>query len=167
MDNPVIAVLMGSDSDYPVMENCINMLKHFEVPFEVEVCSAHRSPERAAEFAESARSRGIRVIIAAAGGAAHLAGVLAGKTTLPVIGVPCPSPLSGLDSLLSTVQMPAGIPVATVAVGNAGATNSAILAVQILAVSDEVLADKLETFKQSMRDKVVQKNESLQKRIFG
>lgn len=162
---PLVAVLMGSDSDYPVMESCISMLKHFKVPFEVEVCSAHRTPHRAGEFASNARARGIKVIIAAAGGAAHLAGVLASMSTLPVIGVPCPSPLNGLDSLLSTVQMPAGIPVATVAIGSAGATNAAILAVQILATTDEQFALLLNEFRSSMMEKVREKNENLQKLI--
>ncbi len=160
-DNPAVLVLMGSDSDLPVMEGCISMLKHFAIPYDVEICSAHRTPDRAAALSQGARERGVKVIIAGAGGAAHLAGVLAAHTTLPVIGVPCPSPLNALDSLLSTVQMPAGIPVATVAIGNAGATNAGILAAQILSLSDDTIAQKLDDFKAKMKQTVADKNEKM------
>ncbi|RJQ86142.1 MAG: phosphoribosylamine--glycine ligase [Desulfobacteraceae bacterium] len=148
---PLVGIVMGSDSDLPVMEGTVAMLKKFGVPFEMTVASAHRTPERAARFAAEARRRGVKVIIAGAGHAAHLAGALAAQTTLPVIGVPIDSSsLQGLDALLSTVQMPPGIPVATVAVGKPGATNAGILAVQILAVDDAALAALLEAHKIEM-----------------
>ncbi|EDP11682.1 phosphoribosylaminoimidazole carboxylase, catalytic subunit [Amedibacillus dolichus DSM 3991] len=138
------------------MENCFAQLKEFDIPFEAHALSAHRTPNEVIKLAEEAKDRGIKVIIAAAGGAAHLGGVIASSTTLPVIGVPIQtSALGGMDSLLSTVQMPGGIPVATVAIGKAGAKNAAILAVQMLALSDEALAKKLEAFKQAMADKVI------------
>ncbi|RKY16442.1 MAG: 5-(carboxyamino)imidazole ribonucleotide mutase [Planctomycetota bacterium] len=162
---PLALVLMGSDSDLPVMEGCLAVLKEFGVPFHVEFCSAHRTPERAAELASGAASAGFKVIIAAAGAAAHLAGVLASHTTLPVIGVPCPSALDGLDSLLSTVQMPAGVPVATVAIGKAGGVNSALLAVRILALSDDSLAAALEGYRAKLKEKVAAKNEALKKKL--
>ena len=130
---PLVAILMGSDSDLPVMEETGKILAEFQVPYEITVSSAHRSPDRTAEYARKAAGRGLEVIIAGAGAAAHLAGVIAGHTILPVIGVPMESALLGLDSLLSTVQMPGGVPVATVAIGKAGARNAGILAVQILA----------------------------------
>jgi phosphoribosylaminoimidazole carboxylase PurE protein len=129
---PLVAIVMGSDSDLPVMEEAGKVLSDFKVPYEITVASAHRSPDLAADFAKNAAGRGIEVIIAGAGGAAHLAGVLAAHTILPVIGVPLESTLMGLDSLLSTVQMPAGVPVATVAIGKPGARNAGILSVQIL-----------------------------------
>ena len=136
------------------MENCFAQLKEFDIPFEAHALSAHRTPNEVIKLAEEAKDRGIKVIIAAAGGAAHLGGVIASSTTLPVIGVPIQtSALGGMDSLLSTV--PGGIPVATVAIGKAGAKNAAILAVQMLALSDEALAKKLEAFKQAMADKVI------------
>lgn len=139
---------MGSDSDLEIMQGAADMLKKFGVPYEMTVASAHRSPARSSEYSRTAKKRGIKVIIAGAGGAAHLAGVLASETILPVIGVPVDSsPLNGLDSLLATVQMPAGIPVATVAVGMGGARNAGILATQILALSDPVLARKLKSYK--------------------
>ena len=143
MNKPAVAVLMGSDSDLPTMAEAVRVLRDFGVPSETIVTSAHRSPERTARYVKAAPGRGIRVFIAGAGGAAHLAGVVASGTTLPVIGVPMTSELSGLDSLLSTVQMPAGIPVATVAIGKAGARNAAFLAVSILALSDRRLAARL------------------------
>lgn len=155
-NKPLVSILMGSRSDLPTMENCFAQLKEFDIPFEAHALSAHRTPNEVIKLAEEAKDRGIKVIIAAAGGAAHLGGVIASSTTLPVIGVPIQtSALGGMDSLLSTVQMPGGIPVATVAIGKAGAKNAAILAVQMLALSDEVLAKKLEAFKQAMADKVI------------
>ena len=155
-NKPLFSILMGSRSDLPTMENCFAQLKEFDIPFEAHALSAHRTPNEVIKLAEEAKDRGIKVIIAAAGGAAHLGGVIASSTTLPVIGVPIQtSALGGMDSLLSTVQMPGGIPVATVAIGKAGAKNAAILAVQMLALSDEALAKKLEAFKQAMADKVI------------
>lgn len=155
-NKPLVSILMGSRSDLPTMENCFAQLKEFDIPFEAHALSAHRTPNEVVKLAEEAKDRGIKVIIAAAGGAAHLGGVIASSTTLPVIGVPIQtSALGGMDSLLSTVQMPGGIPVATVAIGKAGAKNAAILAVQMLALSDEALAKKLEAFKQAMADKVI------------
>ncbi len=162
----VVGIVLGSDSDYPVMENCVKTLAKFEIPFEISVRSAHRTPDASAAYARDARKNGLKVLIAAAGGAAHLAGVLAAHTTLPVIGVPmAATPLQGADSLYATVQMPPGIPVATVAIGDFGAINAAILAAQILAVSDERLRDKLLEYKQEMVNKVNQKNEALQKKV--
>lgn len=152
-----VAVVMGSDSDFPVVSGAAKKLKSLEIPFEVHVFSAHRTPEEAAEFAKSAKADGFGVIIAAAGMAAHLAGVLASYTTLPVIGIPMKSSvLEGLDALLATVQMPGGVPVATVAIN--GAENAAVLAAEILAVGDEELAKKLEQMKGQMRDKVAAKD---------
>jgi len=144
-----VAVVMGSDSDMDMMQGCIERLRGFGVEPVVRVISAHRTPKAAAEFAETAAKNGIKVIIAAAGMAAHLAGALAARTTLPVIGVPLisGSGLEGVDALLSTIQMPAGVPVATMAIGKAGAKNAAILAVQILALSDKSLAGKLADFR--------------------
>jgi phosphoribosylamine--glycine ligase len=154
---------MGSDSDYGVMEEAVAVLKKFDVPFEITVASAHRSPERAVRLASTARERGMKVIIAGAGHAAHLAGVLAAHTSLPVIGVPIDSSsLLGFDSLLSTVQMPPGIPVATVAIGKPGARNAGILAVQILAVSDPGLAGMLDAFKKEMVLEVERKAKKLE-----
>ena len=155
-NKPLVSILMGSRSDLPTMENCFAQLKEFDIPFEAHALSAHRTPNEVIKLAEEAKDRGIKVIIAAAGGAAHLGGVIASSTTLPVIAVPIQtSALGGMDSLLSTVQMPGGIPVATVAIGKAGAKNAAILAVQMLALSDEALAKKLEAFKQAMADKAI------------
>jgi phosphoribosylamine--glycine ligase len=154
---------MGSDSDLGVMESASNVLKEFGVAFEITVASAHRSPQRAAEWASSARERGIKVIIAGAGHAAHLAGAMAAHTSLPIIGVPIDSScLQGMDALLATVQMPPGVPVATMAIGKSGARNAGILAVQILALADTVLAEKLEEYKQNMAAKVEQKAKKLQ-----
>jgi phosphoribosylamine--glycine ligase len=158
----MIGIVMGSDSDLPVMQACVEQLKKFDLSFEITVASAHRSPERAANYAATARERGIKVIIAAAGMAAHLAGVLAAHTTLPVIGVPIDSSsLNGLDALLSTVQMPPGVPVATMGIGKAGAKNAAILAVQMLAVTDEKLAGSLADFKAEMAAQVEEKARKL------
>ncbi len=157
-----VAVLMGSDSDLPVMKRAVDTLDDFDVESEVRVLSAHRTPEAAAEFAKNARGNGFDVIIAGAGFAAHLAGVVAAHTVIPVIGVPIDSsPLEGVDSLYSTVQMPPGVPVATVSVGKAGGTNAAILAVQILAIGNEDLTEKLESFKSKQREKI----EKRQKRV--
>ncbi len=153
---------MGSDSDLDIMREAAKALEDFGVGYEIDVTSAHRSPDRTADYARKAAARGIRVMIAGAGGAAHLAGVIAAHTTLPVIGVPIPStPLNGMDSLLATVQMPAGIPVATVAIGKAGATNAGILAVQILALSNELLAKKLEGLKETLVNSVEEKSRKL------
>lgn len=152
-----VAVIMGSDSDLPVVEKAINTLKEYEVPFEVHVYSAHRTPAAAADFAKNAKANGFGVIIAAAGKAAHLGGVLAGNTTLPVIGIPIKaSELDGMDALLATVQMPSGVPVATVAIN--GASNAALLAVQMLAISDEALAEKLAAAKEAAAKKVLEKD---------
>lgn len=157
-----VGIIMGSDSDLPIMMAAVDFLKKMGVAYEITVASAHRTPARAAEFAETARARGVQVIIAGAGMAAHLAGVLAAHTTIPVIGVPIDSSsLKGLDSLLATVQMPPGIPVATMAIGRAGAKNGAILACQILAVSDEAMAAKLTDFKAEMAAEVDEKARSL------
>lgn len=159
-----VAVVMGSDSDFPVLKGCIKLLKEFGIDVQVLVCSAHRTPERAAEFASNAEADGIEVIIAAAGKAAHLAGVLAAHSPLPVIGIPIKSStMDGLDSLLSTVQMPAGIPVATVAID--GADNAAILAVQILSCAYPHLREKMKEYKIELALKVGQKNEMLQKKL--
>jgi 5-(carboxyamino)imidazole ribonucleotide mutase len=156
-----VAVIMGSDSDFAVVSAAIKRLKAYEVPTEVHVMSAHRTPLMAAEFAKNARANGFGVIIAAAGKAAHLAGVLAAHTTLPVIGIPIKcSTLDGLDALLATVQMPSGVPVATVAID--GADNAALLAIQMLSLSDETLADKLEQMKQKMADEVEKKDDAIQ-----
>ena len=160
-----VAVVMGSDSDLEVMKPCIKRLKSFEIPVEVRVISAHRTPAAAEQFASAARANGFGAVIAAAGKAAHLAGVIAAYTTLPVIGVPIKtSMMGGLDSLLSMVQMPKGIPVACVAVD--GADNAAILAAQMLALSDGALADKLTAFKAQMADEVSQKDEKIQTEEF-
>ncbi|MBQ4100106.1 MAG: 5-(carboxyamino)imidazole ribonucleotide mutase [Oscillospiraceae bacterium] len=159
-----VAIIMGSDSDLPVMKGAISTLKKYDIPFEVRVMSAHRTPEQAAEFSANAKENGFGVIIAAAGKAAHLAGVLAAHTTLPVIGVPVKSStLDGLDALLATVQMPKGIPVATVAID--GSDNAALLAVQMLALSDERLANELLAFKKQMVDEVLEKDKKLQQQI--
>ena len=162
-DKSAVGIVMGSDSDLEIMKGAVTILKNFGIPYEITVASAHRSPARASEFTTTAYERGIRVIIAGAGHAAHLAGAMAAHTFLPVIGVPIDSScLQGLDALLSTVQMPPGIPVATVSIGKPGAKNAAILAAQILAVSDETLQKKLKAFKKEMADKVDQKAEKLE-----
>ena len=155
---------MGSDSDMDVMQNCIDQLGHFGIEPTVRIISAHRTPQIAVEFAQTAAKNGIKVIIAAAGMAAHLAGALAAKTTLPVIGVPLisSSGLEGIDALLSTLQMPPGVPVATVAIGKAGAKNAAILAVQILALADINLREKLADFKKAQEKKVIEKDSAIQ-----
>jgi phosphoribosylaminoimidazole carboxylase PurE protein len=159
-----VAVVMGSDSDLGVMQNCIDQLKDFGIDPVVRILSAHRTPEQAGQFAASAASEGIQVIIAAAGMAAHLAGAMAARSRLPVIGVPLAAsegPM-GLDALLSTVQMPPGIPVASMAIGKAGAKNAAVFAVQILALGDPALANKLEQFRRDQSDKALKKDAALQ-----
>jgi phosphoribosylaminoimidazole carboxylase PurE protein len=161
-----VGIIMGSDSDWDTMEGAADRLQAFEVPYEVQVMSAHRSPKIVMQYAQTARRRRLGVIIAGAGGAAHLAGVVAAHTTLPVIGVPVVSgSLQGLDSLLSTVQMPPGVPVATVGVGRGGAENAAILAVQILGVHSRALRERLEKFKVELAESVVGKNLRLQRKI--
>jgi phosphoribosylaminoimidazole carboxylase PurE protein len=162
MLKPLVAIVMGSDSDLEIMREAAKALQDLGVPYEIDVTSAHRSPLRTAEFARTAAARGLRVIIAGAGGAAHLAGVIAAETTLPVIGVPIPSTsLAGLDSLLSIVQMPAGIPVATVAIGKPGAANAGILAAQMLALSDAGLAQKIKAHKAKLERSVEEKAQKL------
>jgi phosphoribosylaminoimidazole carboxylase PurE protein len=163
---PLVSIVMGSDSDLEVMREAARVLDDFGVACEMDITSAHRSPARTSEFARQAASRGIKVIIAGAGGAAHLAGVIAAETTLPVIGVPMPSSsLQGLDALLATVQMPAGIPVATLAIGKAGATNAGILAAQILALGDPALARKIEQHKEKLARGVEDKSNKLKSQI--
>ena len=163
MTKPIVSIVMGSDSDLEIMREAGKTLEEFGIPYEMDITSAHRSPARTSEFARNAAARGIKVIIAGAGGAAHLAGVIAAETTLPVIGVPIPSSsLQGLDSLLAIVQMPAGIPVATLAIGKAGAGNAGILAAQMLALSDESLAAKLVAYKQKLARGVEEKSKKLQ-----
>lgn len=162
MSNPQVSIVMGSDSDLEIMREAGKALEGFGIEYEIDVTSAHRSPDRTAEFARKAAGRGIRLIIAGAGGAAHLAGVIAAHTTLPVIGVPIPSTsLNGMDSLLSTVQMPAGIPVATVAIGKPGATNAGILAAQIIGVADPAVAKKLDAHKERLAKGVEEKSRKL------
>jgi 5-(carboxyamino)imidazole ribonucleotide mutase len=162
MSKPLVSIVMGSDTDLEVMSEAAKTLHSFGIPHEMDVTSAHRSPARTSQFARAAAGRGIKVIIAGAGGAAHLAGVIAAETTLPVIGVPIPSSsLQGMDSLLATVQMPAGIPVATLAIGKAGATNAGILAAQILALSDEKIAEKMQQHKQKLVKSVEEKSAKL------
>lgn len=160
MEQPLVYIIMGSDSDAAVMQETADTLQSFNIPFEMTIASAHRSPQRAAHLARTARERGVRVIIAAAGWAAHLAGVLASHTTLPVIGVPIESsPLNGLDALLSTVQMPGGVPVATMSLGRAGACNAAVFAAQILALQDPVLQKAVADYKDGLERSVAQKAE--------
>src|ERR1700758_2496216 len=159
---PLVSIVMGSDSGLYIMREAGKALDEFGIDYEIDVTSAHRSPDRTADYAKNAAGRGIRVIIAGAGGAAHLAGVIAAHTTLPVIGVPIPSTsLNGLDSLLATVQMPAGIPVATVAIGKPGATNAGILAAQIIAVGDVEMAKKLVAHKEKLAKGVEEKSKKL------
>jgi 5-(carboxyamino)imidazole ribonucleotide mutase len=154
----LVGIVMGSDSDWPIMKAAAETLKNLGIPYEAKVLSAHRTPDQALDYAATAAARGIKVLIGAAGGAAHLAGVLAAKTQIPVLGVPMPSKhLMGLDSLLSMVQMPGGIPVATFAVGEAGATNAALFAVSILALGDVGVAEKLNQFRIAQTEKVLAK----------
>ncbi|MBF0096605.1 MAG: 5-(carboxyamino)imidazole ribonucleotide mutase [Magnetococcales bacterium] len=166
MSTPLVGILMGSDSDWNVMQAAAGVLRHFDIPFEMMVSSAHRTPERTHRYAATAVQRGLQVIIAGAGAAAHLAGVVAAITPLPVIGVPLAATgLQGLDALLATVQMPGGIPVATMAIGEAGARNAALFAVRMLAVHDAVLAQKLADFQQNMAEEVQRKDAKLQGRL--
>ena len=164
-NSPTVAVVMGSDSDLPVMQSCIDQLKAFGIPATVRVISAHRTPDIAADFSDNAAKNGIKVIIAAAGMAAHLAGSIAGRTPLPVIGVPmqASSGPCGLDALLSTVQMPPGVPVASMAIGKAGAKNAAIFTAQILALSSEAISEKLNAFRLAQTQTVIEKDQALQK----
>ncbi len=165
-DQPLVGILMGSDSDYEIMVETARALKSFAVPFEMTVSSAHRTPERTAKYVRSARERGLRVLIAGAGAAAHLAGVVAAETILPVIAVPIDSTaLQGLDALLAMVQMPAGIPVATMAIGKAGARNAGLFAVQVLATTDATLAKRLEAYKAELVVGVEAKAKTLEERL--
>jgi phosphoribosylaminoimidazole carboxylase PurE protein len=160
---PLVSIVMGSDSDLDIMNEAAKSLEIFDVPYEIDICSAHRSPARTSEFSRKAASRGVKVIIAGAGGAAHLAGVIAAETVLPVIAVPiAATPLGGLDALLAMVQMPAGIPVATVAIGKPGATNAGILAAQILATSDASIERRLLAYKEKLARGVEEKSKKLQ-----
>jgi phosphoribosylaminoimidazole carboxylase PurE protein len=161
-NHPAVSVVMGSDSDLPVMEEAIKILESFEIPCEVFLTSAHRSPERTSAFATGAAARGVKVLIVGAGAAAHLAGVIASQTSLPVIGVPIDAtPLHGLDALLATVQMPGGIPVATMAIGKPGAKNAALFAVRLLAVNDKKLHAKLRMYIEQMARDIERKHENL------
>jgi len=162
MSKPLVSIVMGSDSDLEIMREAAKALDDFGIAYEIDVTSAHRSPDRSAEFAKKAADRGIKVIIAGAGGAAHLAGVIAAHTILPVIGVPIPSTcLNGMDSLLSTVQMPPGIPVATVSIGKWGATNAGILAAQMMALADESIAKKMHVHKEKLARGVEEKSKKM------
>ncbi len=162
MSKPVVSIVMGSDSDLEIMREAGKALDDFGIAYEIDVTSAHRSPDRSADFAKKAADRGIKVIIAGAGGAAHLAGVIAAHTILPVIGVPIPSTsLNGMDSLLSTVQMPPGIPVATVSIGKWGATNAGILAAQMIAIEDEGVAKKMHSHKEKLARGVEEKSRKM------
>ena len=163
MSKPKVALLVGSDSDIPTMQEGIEVLKKLQIPYELHIYSAHRTPDQTLRFAQKAHEQGFCVIIAGAGMAAHLAGVVAAHTLLPVIGVPMEGKLQGLDSLLSTVQMPKGVPVGTVAIGKTGATNAALLAAQILALSDEGLLKRLRAYRLSMEQDVLNKDKGLQK----
>mgnify|MGYP001182988885 FL=1 len=155
MDNPLISIIMGSDSDLPTMEHAIKIIEEFSIPYEVKIISAHRTPDLMYEYAESAKSRGIKVIIAGAGGSAHLPGMTAAKTILPVIGVPIESKsLNGIDSLLSIVQMPKGVPVATVAIGNPGAANAGILAAEIIGLFDDDIQKKIQEKRKNIEKKI-------------
>ncbi len=161
---PLVGIVMGSDSDLPIMTETAKTLKEFGVSFEVEITSAHRSPVRTAEYARTAIERGLKAIVVGAGGASHLAGIIAAETILPVIGVPIAStPLSGFDALLSTVQMPGGVPVATMAIGKAGATNAAIYAAEIIATCDAELAARLRAFKEKLERSVAEKSEKVKR----
>ncbi|MCV7063466.1 5-(carboxyamino)imidazole ribonucleotide mutase [Mycolicibacterium vaccae] len=166
MSSPRVGLIMGSDSDWPVMSEAATALAEFEVPFEVGVISAHRTPARMLSYAADAAGRGLEVIIAGAGGAAHLPGMVASATPLPVIGVPVPlARLDGMDSLLSIVQMPAGVPVATVSIG--GARNAGLLAVRILGASDVALRERMSAFQASLEQMVLQKDEALRQKLLG
>ena len=161
---PLVSIIMGSTSDWPVMKKAADLFESMEIPFEVNALSAHRTPEKVEEFAKNASSNGIKVIIAGAGMAAHLPGVIAAMTAIPVIGVPIKASLDGLDSLLAIVQMPPGIPVATVAIN--GALNAGILAAQMLAVNDDEMMNKTISYKENLKIKIAKANEELQKETF-
>jgi phosphoribosylaminoimidazole carboxylase PurE protein len=161
MQNPLVSILMGSDNDFPIMKEAGEILASFGIPFEYIVTSAHRSPQRTADIAKSAEDRGIKIIIVGAGKAAHLAGCVAAWTCIPVLGVPIDASLGGIDALLSTVQMPAGIPVGTLSIGKAGARNAALLAIQILAISDPALRAKLHQYKGKIAQEVEEKDRKL------
>jgi len=162
----VVGIVMGSDSDFPIMEEAAKALKFFDIPHEVRVISCHRAPAQVIEYARTAQKRGLKVIIAGAGGAAHLAGIIAAETTLPVIGVPIESsPLHGIDALLSTAQMPGGVPVATMAVGKAGAKNAAIFSAEILSIYDGQIHEKLKRFKASLEEEVTAKDRAINERL--
>ncbi|MCK5215576.1 MAG: 5-(carboxyamino)imidazole ribonucleotide mutase [Candidatus Omnitrophica bacterium] len=156
MDDMQIVIMMGSKSDFPTMEETSKILKDFDVGYEMKVLSAHRTPKETVEYAESLKGRGVKVVICGAGGSAALAGVVAAHTPLPVIGIPIESVVNGMDSLLSTVQMPPGVPVGAVAIGKAGAKNAAFLALRILALADEAIAGKVDEFKEEQRKKILQ-----------
>lgn len=165
MEKPIVGILMGSDSDLPIMDEAVNVLKDFDIPYEITISSAHRSPKRTSDYAKSAADRGIKVIIAGAGSAAHLAGFIAAETILPVIGVPIDSSsLKGMDALLSTVQMPGGVPVAAMAIGKAGAKNAGIFAAQIIALADKKMQVKLKAYKRKLAKEVEDKASKLNKR---
>lgn len=166
MNKPLVAIVMGSDSDLPIVENALKVLKSFSIPYEVIISSAHRSPKKTSDFSKNAADRGLEVIIAAAGFAAHLAGVIASETTLPVIGIPIDSsPLNGMDALLSTVQMPGGIPVAAMSIGKAGATNAAVFAAQILALKYPEINNNLKTYRKELENKVELKSKALNEKL--
>lgn len=159
-DKPIVGIIMGSDSDLPIMQEAATILKEFNISYEVKILSAHRTPDQHAEYSKSAKDRGLKIIIAAAGGAAHLPGVTAAQTTLPVIGVPIKSKsLNGMDSLLSIVQMPSGVPVATVAIN--GAKNAGILAIQIIGLSDDNIQNKLISYKKQIETESIKKNDNM------
>ena len=168
MNNPQVLIIMGSDSDVPVMQETVKVLKEFAVPFEMRISSAHRSPQKTSALVSGAAGRGVKVIIAAAGVAAHLAGVIAAETILPVVAVPMAGgALNGVDALYSMVQMPGGIPVATMAIGKAGAKNAGLFAVQILALAEPSLAEQLRLYREKMAREVEEKDQALQRSIAG
>jgi 5-(carboxyamino)imidazole ribonucleotide mutase len=168
MANPLVSLLMGSDSDLPTVQEACKILQAMEVPFEVRVLSAHRCPEELTGYVKQAEQNGVRVFIAAAGGAAHLAGVVAAHTIRPVLGIPIQtSALNGLDSLLSMVQMPGGVPVGTMAIGNAGARNAGLFAVQVLALADSSLAEKLRRYRAEQTGQVLQKDQKVRQQFAG
>ncbi len=167
MENPLVGIIMGSDSDIPVMDNAAQLLEKFKIPYEMKILSAHRTPDQTAEYVKSLSGRGVKVLIAGAGCAAHLAGVAAAQTNLPVIGVPIDaSSLKGIDSLLSTAQMPPGVPVATMAIGKGGAYNAAIFALRILSLLDDELAQRYDSFVKDMVDEVMsERNRKLREHL--